>query len=169
VVGAGTPVMKYYRLDSDLTGSTATTAQSALGVGVTLDGDTVYEFESQYILTKTGGGTVNISLLFGLTNSLSLNNIGYVAVTGTGSSQLTSTTAIAGVSAASSTLVVSGGRDFVNIVCKGTISVDVGGHLMPMYQLSSSPSNAHVMKTGSFFSIWPLGAAGANTSIGDWS
>jgi hypothetical protein len=163
------PAMQYYRLNSDLTGSTATAPQSALGVRVTLVGNTVYEFESVYILTKTGTGTPSISLLFGLTNSLSLNNIGYVASTATSPGQIATTTAIVGVTVATSTQVVTSGREFVNIICKGTLSVDNGGDLEPLYQISPSPANAYAMKAGSFFSIWPLGADGANTSIGTWA
>ena len=161
--------MEYYRLNSDLTGSTATTAQSALGVGVTLDSNTVYEFESQYVLTKTGTGAPSISLLFGLTNSLSLDNIGYVALTTSNASNGPAAANGVGGAVATAVQVIASGREFVTIKCKGTLSVNNGGKLTPEYQMSFSPANAYAMKAGSFFSIWPLGAAGANTSIGDWS
>ena len=42
------PGMQYYRLDSSLAGSNVNTAQSILGVGVTLSANTVYYFDGVY-------------------------------------------------------------------------------------------------------------------------
>jgi hypothetical protein len=70
------PTQQYYRLNSNLVGSNATGAQSIFGVGVTLSGSTVYEFEMQILLTKSAGATShNVSFSFG--GTATLNNIAY--------------------------------------------------------------------------------------------
>jgi hypothetical protein len=51
---------------------------------------------------------------------------------------------------------------------KGTVSVNAGGTFNPLYSLSSAPGAAYTGQIGSFFSIYPIGAAGSNTSVGAW-
>ena len=53
------PSAQFYRLNSDLAGANVNTAQSVLGVGVTLSSSTVYAFEAVYALNKSAGTTAH--------------------------------------------------------------------------------------------------------------
>jgi hypothetical protein len=51
----------------------------------------------------------------------------------------------------------------------GTISINAGGTLTPQYTLSAAPGGAYTTQAGSYFLIYPIGASGANTSVGTWA
>jgi hypothetical protein len=52
---------------------------------------------------------------------------------------------------------------------EGTISVDVGGTFIPQYKLSAAPGGAYSTNVNSWFSIYPIGTSGSNTSVGEWA
>ena len=52
---------------------------------------------------------------------------------------------------------------------KGTISVSTGGTFIPQYSLSAAPGGAYTTAAGSYFLIYPIGAAGANVNVGTWA
>ena len=54
-------------------------------------------------------------------------------------------------------------------VFNGTVSINAGGTFTPQYQLSAAPGGAYSTVAGSYFAIWPIGTAGANTSVGPWA
>lgn len=164
---------QYYRLNSTYAGSNATGAQSLLGVGVTLAGSTVYEFEIVVGMIKTAGATSHtISLLFG--GTATLNNIGYNV---TGSLNATASYAAANLvvytyqSASASQATTSAGVAGLTatIIAKGTVSVNAGGTFIPQYSLSAAPGGAYTTQIGSYMKISPLGASGANINIGSWA
>jgi len=176
VNGLGTgriPAEQFYRLNSDLVGANVNTAQSILGVGVTLIGSTVYQFEAVYALSKTAGTTSHAYGL-GFGGTATINNIGY-DVQG-----LFKTGAFAGgapdmalyIQTATNTAVTGplalAGLQFFCLI-KGTVSVNAGGTFIPQYTLSAAPGGAYTTAIGSYFKISPLGASGSNTSIGTWS
>lgn len=178
-VGLGTgrlPVEQFYRLNSTLAGANATGAQSFLGVGVTLAGSTVYQFEAVYAMNKTAGGTSYImSALFG--GTATLNNIAYSL---SATADLSSYAPVAGpagitqlyIQAATATAIrpaSSATSLYLQWVFKGTVSVNAGGTFIPQYSLSAAPGGAFTMQAGSYFKISPLGASGANTNIGTWA
>lgn len=169
------PGMQYYRLNSDLIGSNVNTAQSFLGVGVTLSSSTVYKFEYTIAMNKTAGTTShNVSLLFGGTatvNNISYftqikyNTTGFGTVSNTDSwsvySQTTSATGIfTGITSAT---------EYHVYFCTGTVSINSGGTFIPQYILSAAPGGAYTVLLGSDFLIYPVGAAGSNTSVGTWA
>lgn len=172
------PSMMYYRLNSNYTGSNATGAQSLLGVGVTLAASTVYAFECHFQLQKTAGATAhNISLLVG--GTATVNNFNYTATTQRINSALTADVGSGSIVAAlgfstvfNSALVFSSPAvAAVTLLCimRGTVSINAGGTFIPQYQLSAAPGGAYSTLAGSAFYIWPIGAAGANTSVGPWA
>jgi len=169
------PAEQFYRLDSTLSGANATGAQSFLGVGVTLTGSTVYQFEAVIAMNKTAGGTSYImSAVFG--GTATLNNINYsLSVTAdtasylpvagpTGIYQLYVQTATAAIRPASSATAL-----YLQLVFKGTVSVNAGGTFIPQYSLSAAPGGAFTVQQGSYFKISPLAASGANVNIGTWA
>ena len=168
------PAEQYYRLNTALAGLNATGAQSVFGVGVTLVGSTVYQFEALYSLSKSAG-TTSASIGFGFGGTATLNNIAYtlayefdntsfVTVTGTPQIIFVQTATNTTASAASTTAAV-----FYKCIIKGTVSVNASGTFIPQYSLSAAPGGAYTTAIGSYFKISPLGASGSNTSIGTWS
>jgi hypothetical protein len=170
------PGMQYYRLNSALVGSNVNTAQSILGVGVTLSSNTIYHFEGVYALSKSAGTTSHTtSLLYG--GTATINNVAYWLQSGSINTSTFTDTANGGsfqyyIQTLSSFLI--NGAQAAATTCRlykvnGTISVNTGGTLIPQYQLSAAPGGAYTTAIGSYFLIYPIGAAGSNTSIGTWA
>ena len=172
------PSMMFYRLNSNYAGSNATGAQSLLGVGVTVSASTVYEFEGLFTLQKTSGTNAHtIGVLFGGTASLNniLSSFVFRRYDAASTSDATSgtQTVVGGYNTTTSNLVVTGSiasanQTFMYFV-RGTVSINAGGTFIPQYQLSAAPGGAYSTLAGSAFYIWPIGAAGSNTSVGPWA
>jgi hypothetical protein len=170
------PSMQYYRLNSGVVGSNATGVQSILGVGVTLSASTVYAFECSYVFTRTAGTTSHtLSTVFG--GTATINNILYSAIEmdATGSFGVRGSQIAAGITAintAAATVVTTAmgsASQVVSLTVFGTVSVNAGGTFIPQYSLSAAPGGAYTTQPGSYFSIYPIGAAGSNTSVGTWA
>lgn len=171
------PSMMFYRLNSSFAGSNASGAQSLFGVGVTLAASTVYEFETHIIIQKSAGTTSHtIGLLFG--GTATLNNIGLFVTsirdsTAASSGVSGNFTVAAGWNTTASNLVLTGNVTTANqtftAMLRGSVSINASGTFIPQYQLSAAPGGAYFTLAGSAFYIWPIGAAGANTSVGPWA
>ena len=179
VNGLGTgriPAEQFYRLNSALVGANATGAQSILGVGVTLIGSTVYQFEAVYLAYKSAGTTAH-TIGFGFGGTATLNNISYVELSNNAAGaaavvQTQATISHGWVNSASNTTIIpTTSTAAVNwfVFIRGTVSVNAGGTFIPQYTLSAAPGGAYSTQPGSYFKISPLGASGSNTSIGTWS
>ena len=172
------PGMQYYRLNTAVVGSNASGNQPLFGVGVTLSSNTVYAFESFNIIIKTAGTTShNLTYLFGgtatITNMLSYGHYtnGGVAVTnpnlGTATHAIGSSNSSTNLNT-SSLSITTAGITFLQWT-SGMISIGAGGTFIPQYNLSAAPGGAYTTQIGSWFSIYPIGAAGSNTSVGTWA
>lgn len=168
------PTEQFYALNSGLAGGNVTTAQSIFGVGVTLAGSTVYEFEMVVPMSKAAG-TTSHTIALGFGGTATINSIDYTVfdgdVTGaTGTRGVTlGMTAITSVSAT----IVTGGLTAANqsvwLVAKGTVSINAGGTFIPQYTLSAAPGGAYTTQAGSYMKIKPIGASGANVNVGTWA
>jgi len=169
----------YYRLDANLALQNLNTAQDVLGVGVALLANTVYEFEAVIALQRPSASFSTHSIGFGLAelNGLTVNNVAYYAngthgttagVVAPDACMYTSTTANTAITP---TISASTGALYLRTVIKGTISVNAAGTLKPQVTFSTAPGSTQVYSTqlGSFFKIWPIGAAGSNSSAGTWA
>jgi hypothetical protein len=169
------PSMMFYRLNSNHTGNNATGAQSLFNVGVTLQASTVYAFTADFLASKTSGTTSHtFGILFG--GTATLNNIFYTAYvtgatvapptvgTGTTIAAHLSAATLANLTSATTASTIQYGYTY-----HGTVSINAGGTFIPQYQLSAAPGGAYSTVAGSFFAIWPIGAAGSNTSVGPWA
>lgn len=169
------PALQYYRLNTALVGANATGAQNIFGVGCTVSSNTVYEFESTFVLTKSAGTTSHtISLGFG--GTATTNNTGYLAMNTAGTNQ--SDVPYAGTYF--SKWIITSALDAVTtgitaatntrwFTLKGTVSINAGGTFIPQYSLSAAPGGAYTTGVGSYFLIYPIGGAGSNTSVGTWA
>ena len=169
------PTQQYYRLDSALAGANATGAQNVLGVGCTLSSSTVYEFEIVYAMSKSAG-TTSHGVLISFGGTATLNNIGFwLALTAIS----TGFTNVSGANFSSSWITTAGSTTmvtsitsanyYISAVFKGTVSINAGGTFIPQYTLSAAPGGAYTTQAGSYMRIAPIGASGANTSVGTWA
>lgn len=166
------PSMQYYRLNSGIVGSNATGAQSIFGVGVTLSASTVYEFEYVFSIAKTAG-TTSHTVSIGYGGTATVNNFLVTALTQYNTSNLTTAAPALFYSTAVSQTVWTSAMTTASMTAiqtgKGTISVNAGGTFIPQYSLSAAPGGAYTTQPGSYFRIYPVGAAGSNTSVGTWA
>jgi len=169
------PGAQFFRLNSNLVGSNTSAAQSVFGVGVTLSASTVYAFEAIYPISKTAGATGHtIGLGFG--GTATINNIVYQALYHTDNvsfSAAAQSVVASFIQTASNTTVTSAlGTSTTRVVLfvvKGNVSVNAGGTFIPQYTLSAAPGGAYTTAAGGYFMIYPIGASGANTSVGTWA
>ena len=169
--------MQYYRLNSPVVGTNGTGAQTVFGVGVTLSSNTIYQFQAVINLIKTAGTTSHsVSTRFG--GTATLNNIVYNVAGADGNGTWGTSGsggAYRGVAFNAATAVAVTGTGLIAatqgvwLTMTGTVSVNVGGTFIPQYSLSAAPGGAYSTQIGSHFLIYPVGAAGSNTSIGTWA
>lgn len=167
------PGMQLYRLNADYVGTQALTAQNIFGVGVTLSASTVYAFEANFTLTKTAG-TTSHTMSHGFGGTATLNNILYEAIYVTSAAALPTgaTPSMGAFNTVTATTVMAAATSAANTFAmthKGTISINAGGTFIPQYTLSAAPGGAYSTVAGSYFLIYPIGASGANTSVGTWA
>ena len=169
------PSMMYYRLNAGLTGLNTLSAQAVFGVGVTLASNTVYAFEAYYSFQKSLG-SISHSMGTGFGGTATLNNIAYwssIAVLSNNSANAVNLpTGSCYIINASNvdTGITAAVANYTRIFkISGTVSINAGGTFIPQYTLSAGPGGAYVTRQGSYFAIWPIGAAGANTSVGPWA
>lgn len=173
------PSAMVYRLNADLAGANSTASQSVFGVGVSLQANTIYAMQMTFTLAKTAG-TTSHSVGFSFDGgTATLNNMHihgmYQSIqaappttsslaTGAWNYGIHTTTAlinyITGVAGAVRTQTGT---------FHGTFSVNAAGTFNPQYKLSAAPGGAYSTLAGSFISIWPIGAAGSNVSVGPWA
>lgn len=166
------PGSQFFAVNSGIAGANATGAQSIFGASVTLSSSTVYEFEYFLALGKSAG-TTSHTVAFGVGGTATLNSFSVNALTqyntanfATGtpaffySTTPSSTVWTSAITTASMTVVMNG---------RGLVSVNAGGTFTPQYTLSAAPGGAYTTQPGSFFLIYPVGAAGSNISVGTWA
>jgi hypothetical protein len=169
------PSIQLYRLNTAYTGSSSTSAQSMFGVGVTLSSSTVYEFEAAILFSKTTStASHTVSYLFG--GTATVNNIAYVTwqmTNGTQSTYNFTDSAVSGAAVTRATATVihdaSTAQNIARYVrVSGVVSINSGGTFIPQYQ-NSALGPIYTTNINSYFSIYPIGAAGSNTSVGTWA
>lgn len=163
------PSTLVYRLNSNLSGNTGTSAQNALGVSITVSASTVYEFEYLMLFQKTAG-TNSHNFTFAGDGTSTLNNAGFNLFTSNNQSSSTTysylttswtgTDSWTGITDASIALLYGG---------RGTLSINASGTLNLTYALSADPGGAYSTLAGSFFMLTPIGASGSNISVGAWA
>jgi len=173
------PSMMYYRLNSDLAGSNVNTAQSIFGVGATLQASTVYAFEIICAFGKTAGATSHNFFLAFDGGTATFNNFianvfaPIVQAAPPTNNNVASGSIFYGVQNSTTELAyintIAGATRTIPVSLFGTLSVANSGTFIPRYRMSTAPGGAYSTLAGSYIAIWPIGAAGANTSVGPWA
>jgi hypothetical protein len=166
-----------YRLNTAVVGLDSAAVQNVLGVGITLNGNTVYQFEAVYAFSKTLGATSH-TVAIGFGGTATVNNIAYYQYNH-GDSTAFTTVPLAGVvydsliQTTAQTVVTGAIASAVQYrihTIKGTVSIGGAGTFIPQYQLSAAPTGgAYTTQIGSYFKLSPIGVANANTNIGGWA
>jgi hypothetical protein len=130
-----------------------------------------------FFLTKTAGTTShNFSFLFG--GTATVNNILTVVESDLENSAYSSGTILSGdpaffAATGLTTFTLNSAITSANhaeyLFVKGTVSVNAGGTFIPQYSLSAAPGGAYSVRAGSFFSVYPLAASGADVNVGTWA
>lgn len=161
-----------FEVDSAIVGTNVNTVQAVFAKSVSLLAGTRYDFEATYIFAKTAGASAHtVGISFG---GSATYTIVYDVIQDNNTTNLATLSAPTMASAnAATTLVLTGSissaNSFVVAKLRGTISCSVAGNLTPQYLLSAAPGGAYSTNPGSFFRIWPVGATGANISVGSWA
>ena len=160
----------YYRLGSNLTLSSATTAQNWLGVSVGLAGNTTYAFTGLFNLTTTSTNSHTEAIGFG--GTAGITNIGYLSVRGNANAitATTGNTYMVYHNANASTVQTGAFTTAQNVYYQlsGTVATGAPGTFSPQITFSANAQVATIV-TGSYFEIFPLGAGTANLAIGNWA
>lgn len=167
------PGLQYYELNSTLAMASSTSPQSILGVGVTLAGSTIYAFNGLFAWIKTTTTTAHIwSLGFG--GTATVNNCNYMFnryFNTAGFGDLVTNGCIGIITTASSTALITSSTSATNyqfIQISGHVSINAGGTFIPQITISAT-GPIYTAQVGSYFSIYPIGAAGANVNVGTWA
>lgn len=166
----------YYRLNTAYTPGAYAATNSIFGAGVTLNANTIYDFDLVMVLTKTVGATSHtLGLAFG--GTATLNNILYrgegIADNAALPVARINTTQTTFTSNSASTLVITGAiavaGHYSNFRVSGSISVNAGGTFIPQYVLSANPGGLYTTNIGSYIRLREIGQAGSNSSSGVWA
>lgn len=167
------PSVLTYRLNSALAGGTGTSAQKVFGKEVTVADSTVYLFEAVYRFSR-GSGTSSHSFGISFGGTATFNNIAYqYLVNAVNTSTTTASTPVLGFRVVATNVnlanTITTATYSISVQIRGSFSVNASGTFIPQYTLSASPGAAYSTETGSYIKIYPVGASGADTSIGAWA
>lgn len=161
----------YFRNNAAVTFANSATTASWQGLtnGVTLQANTVYEFEGEFQLSTTGTTSHTESILMTLTTA-TVNNIGFSIERMTLTTTPTSTITLWSATAAATvvTAAITTAQTLLYRI-KGTVSIATGGQFRPDLKFSAAPGATSTIAIGAWFRISQIGASGANSSIGTWS
>jgi len=160
----------------DATIASATPVFVATGAAtgaVALAATTTYGFEGVYRVTNTGTTSHTWSTLFG--GTVGVTALTYLASATTSTGQALTAVSQIPVSVATA-IVVTGAStsatENLTVMVRGNIITSTAGTLIPQILASARPGQTGTpgvtAKAGSFFRIWPVGAA-ASIVVGTWS
>jgi hypothetical protein len=168
------PGMQYYRLDSNRALVSSTSAQSIFGVGVGLSSSTTYAFKAVIAAQKTTTTTAHVyTLSFG--GTATVDSIGYSLIRTfdtAGFYPAGGATTVGGfVSTVVSPAVIGSSASSVNyqsLILNGVVNITAGGTFIPQITISAT-GPIYTIQDNSYFLIYPIGASGGNTNVGNWS
>jgi hypothetical protein len=167
--------MQAFQLNADLTGNGAiTTIQTLFGRAVAVQAGTRYQYELNATVQNTAATAKSLQYALGGTATLTMHDyevISFQAATPitvtaanmmqniitSGFNTLVTVTPASGAAAASFTVRI-----------RGTFDVSVAGTVDFSFGLTAVGTAVTILRASNV-SLWPVGAVGANTQIGDWT
>ena len=158
--------------NSNIATTNVATGQSWLGVGVTLNANTTYQFTGQFYVTTINTTSHVEQVGFGGTATLA--NIAYQvtranAVLGSANTTNSSATQYFFANTLSNiTTAITTAQNSV-ITMSGIVSTTATGTFIPQWATNVAISTTGVFTRGSYFQLTPVGQGNANISIGTWA
>jgi hypothetical protein len=164
------PGLQYYRNNSTLAYAVGSGTSSVFGVGVTLASSTVYIMEGQLTFQRSVAASHFCNMGFG--GTATLNSILWQGrnIWQTGLIPLVDSSAEYSIctTASMTQIVSSASTQTLAVFLRGTVSVNSGGTFIPQFSQSAATA-FYTLQIGSYFAIYPIGASGANISVGSWA
>ena len=148
--------------------TSATGAQSAFGVGYTVQGSTTYQFEIVLNLTLGTTTTRTTAFNFGGTATLTSGYLNALTVVNATGAQTAPTMAFTSTVATALILNASSTTAGLTTRITGVLRVNAGGTIIPQVTFSAAPGGTNQVNTNSFMFIRPIGTSTA-TSVGAWA
>jgi hypothetical protein len=162
-----------YVINADYNLVDQTAVQTLLGAATNLSSNTRYAYRIIATVYKTAD---NIALQYALGGTATLARHTYDTVTTASAALGTVVTPSAlrnilttGFGTAVTVSAGLNGAGYYSLAVSGKINVTTGGTWFPQIGFTGLPGAGSLVTGGSSIEIWPIGAAGANVSIGAWS
>jgi hypothetical protein len=164
---------QFATIQADFTLASSTTAQSVFTAThdvVSLDGNTTYWFEGQYLL-NTGIVTHTTAMGFALAGGATVTSMEYTAecwagtanaVTASSTATVWWTTHVSG--AASKVINVTNVQPWTIIKFKGVLRMNVAGTVTPQITFNAAPTGTNLTKVGSYIKFTPIGNGSVTSS-----
>ncbi|KRB22669.1 hypothetical protein [Mesorhizobium sp. Root172] len=160
-------------LAADRAGADVATVQNVFASTedeLTVDAETTYEFEAQYMLSRAAGTTSHtFATLFG--GTATITTIDYIAEISNPTGDVLSALQSLHVTAATAAVLTAANTSATEyIICKlrGVFRVSTAGTVIPQFQYSAAPGGAPTIKRNSFFKVKPIGLR-TMVANGAWS
>jgi len=172
------PSLQYYVLNANYSLANQSSTQSLLGVGVTLSSGTRYQYRILCTIYASSGVRTSSGIQYALAGTATLAQHTYIVNPACSSGQTTPTQVYQmsnHITTGFTTLVTVSnsisGTAYYNLIIDGSIDVTTGGTVIPQLGFSNSqtPGSSSYVQAGATIEIWPIGASGANTSVGTWA
>ena len=155
-------------------GANANTAQDLFPLDITLDANSVYQYELVFAQRKTVGATTHrMRYLFDGTVGVTTIHRNFYMSWDVGSSTAASSLSWAGYYGTTAE------REFTNDMTnagistwmqeRGVIITSTAGTFIPQYRLTAAPGGAYSTQAGSYFRLRKVGAAGGDIAVGPWA
>jgi hypothetical protein len=162
-----------YVINADYNIVDQTALQTLLGAAVTLSSNTRYAYRILATVNKTAN---NIALQYALGGNATLARHTYETLTtaAAGLATLTAPNVVRNILTANFDTAVTvtaslNGAGYYSLTVQGKLNVTTGGTWFPQIGFTGLPGAGSLITAGSSIEIWPIGAAGANVSIGNWT
>jgi hypothetical protein len=162
-----------YVINADYALTDQTALQSLLGAATNVSSNTRYAYRIQATINKTAN---NISLQYALGGTATLARHTYDALTTAAAALGTLTTPSSlrnilttNFGTAVTITAALNGTGYYSLSITGKINVTTGGSWFPQIGFTGLPGAGSITTAGSSIEIWPIGATGANVSIGAWT
>ena len=154
-------------------GANVNTAQDLFPLDITLDANSVYKYELVFAQVKSAGASSHrIRYLWdGTVGVTSLQRNFYMSWQT--SATAASTLAWDGVYFTTAEQEFTGDIAYANVQTwmqeRGVIITSTAGTFIPQYRLTATPGGAYSTRTGSYFRLRKVGAAGGDIAVGPWA
>ena len=167
--------MQMFQLDANRTGNGAiTTIQSFFGKAVTVQAGTRYQYEINATVQNTAATAKSLQYALGGTATLTAHDYEALSYFAAATTTVTAANMVQNlITTGFSTLVTitaasGAAAGFFTVRIRGSFDVSVAGTVDFSFGLTAVGTVVTILR-GSNVSLWPVGATGVDTQIGDWS